>query len=84
VFELGAAVKTLDASNNRLATLPPALANLTNLQRLVRSRIHAQRLMTTPCSSGSAHARCACLEAHPALRHAPQRSAAAAQHAVRC
>jgi Leucine-rich repeat (LRR) protein len=38
VFELGAAVKTLDASNNRLATLPPALANLTNLQRLVRSR----------------------------------------------
>ena len=36
VFELREAVKTLDVTNNRLATLPPALAALTNLQRLVR------------------------------------------------
>jgi hypothetical protein len=35
-FELKEAVKTLDASNNRLTALPPALAGLTSLQRLVR------------------------------------------------
>ena len=37
MFELREAVKTLDVTNNRLASLPPALAGLSNLQRLVRA-----------------------------------------------
>jgi Leucine-rich repeat (LRR) protein len=39
IFELREAVKTLDVSNNRLASLPPSLAALTNLQRLVRAAL---------------------------------------------
>ncbi len=38
MFELGASVKTLDAANNRLTSLPPAVSALSSVQRLVRLR----------------------------------------------
>lgn len=37
ISSVGGAAKVLDASNNKLAALPPSLAELVNLQRLILS-----------------------------------------------
>jgi Leucine-rich repeat (LRR) protein len=45
VQDLGASVKVLDASKNRIAQLPAWLGTLTNLQRLA---LESNKLVTLP------------------------------------
>jgi hypothetical protein len=58
VFELRDAIKTLDASNNRIAVLPPTLAQLTNLQRLVRRVARSARVSCRCGCRCGCHLRC--------------------------
>ena len=60
VFELGDAIKTLDATNNRIAALPPALSALRNLQRLVRLLAKLQGHTASQCSDSAARRTPAC------------------------